>query len=304
MTARHGVVTSGFGDAVVTLRLWFAVPLAWAAGCNALLDNEEGTLIDGSGGSVSTGGSTSSGGANAGGVPAGEGGSDSPGEGGTATGPSGAGGDTEQSPAAGSPSTEPSGGASNPEPGPSGGTGTGGSADESEAGSPGSAGEAGAGSPGCISNECTPTTVQMVEVSCGPCGKGRQLAPRACRSDCTWGEPAAPTGTCDTTGLCDPAAAPQMRTAPCPNGGWKNQELACTSECTLGTWTDTEACQQGPNGCDGCACVSYCEHPERHVTTCLWIACTQAEAQAECEEDIVARSCMRRPPVELIDWRP
>lgn len=270
-------------------------------GCNLLLGNEEGTLIDGTGGAPPRGGSTASGGVSASGAPAGDAGGDGSGEGGTPSAPSATGGEAEPAPEAGSPGVEPSGGSSNPEPPLTGGTG---GASEGSGGTTGSAGEAGAGSGGCISNECTPMTVEMVEVSCGPCGKGHQLAPRACRSDCTWSEPAAPMGTCDTTGLCDPAAAPQMRTAPCPNGGWKNQKLACTSECTLGEWTDTEACQQGPNGCSGCACVSYCDHPERHVTSCLWIACTKAEAQAECEEDIEAASCTRRPPVELIDWRP
>ncbi len=283
---------------MVTFRFWLAAPFVWMVGCNLLLGNEEGTLIDGTGGAPPRGGSTASGGVSASGAPADDAGGESSGEGGTPSGPSATGGEAEPAPEAGAPGMEPSGGSSNPEPPLTGGTGAG------SGGTTGSAGEAGSGSGGCISNECTPMTVEMVEVSCGPCGKGHQLAPRACRSDCTWSEPAAPVGTCDTTGLCDPAAAAQMRTAPCPNGGWKNQKLACTSECTLGEWTDTEACQQGPNGCSGCACVSYCDHPERHVTSCLWIACTKAEAQAECEEDIAAASCTRRPPVELIDWRP
>lgn len=296
---------------MVTLRSCLGASFALIVGCNALLDNEEGTLVDGTGGRTpASGGVSSVGGTRPGGAPANEGGTDSANEGGTdstnqggkSNGPTATGGDSEQPPQAGATSGEPSGGTSNPDPGESGGTG---GVNDGSAGSAGSAGESAAGASGCVSNECTPMTVQMVEVSCGPCGLGHQLAPRACRSDCTWGEPAAPTGACDTSGIaCDPSAAPAMRTAPCANGGWRNQKQSCTSDCKLGDWTDTEACQYPPNDCTGCACVSYCDHPERHVTTCLWIACTQSEALAECEEDIVATSCTRRPPVELIDWRP
>ena len=289
---------------MVTLRFCLGASLALVVGCNALLDNQEGTLIDSTGGRTSAGGGAGSGGASElAGAPASEGGTESANEGGTSNGSPATGGDSEQSPQAGATGSEPTTcGTSNPDPGESGGAG---GASEGSGGSAGSAGEAEAGASGCISNECTPMTVEMVEVSCGPCGLGHQLAPRACRSDCTWSEPAAATGACDTSGIaCDPSAAPAMRTAPCANGGWRNQKQSCTSDCKLGEWTDTEACQSPPNPCTGCACVSYCDHPERHVTTCLWVACSQSEAWAECEEDIAAISCTRRPPVELIDWRP
>jgi hypothetical protein len=289
---------------VVTLRFCLGASFALVVGCNALLDNQEGTLIDGTGGKTpARGGAGSGGGSDVAGAPASEGGTESANEGGTSNGSPATGGDTEQSPQAGATGSDPTtGGTSNPDPGESGGAG---GASEGSGGSAGSAGEAEAGASGCISNECTPMTVEMVEVSCGPCGLGHQLAPRACRSDCTWSEPAAATGACDTSGIaCDPSAAPAMRTAPCANGGWRNQKQSCTSDCKLGEWTDTEACQSPPNPCTGCACVSYCDHPERHVTTCLWIACSESEARAECEEDIAATSCTRRPPVELIDWRP
>jgi hypothetical protein len=292
------------GDSVVTLRFCLGASFALVVGCNALLDNEEGTLIDSTGGRTpARGGASSGGGGGLAGALASEGGTESTNEGGTSNGPPATGGETEQSPQAGTAGSDPTtGGTSNPDPGESGGAG---GASEGSGGSAGSAGEAEAGASGCVSNECTPMTVEMVEVSCGPCGLGHQLAPRACRSDCTWSEPAAATGACDTSGIaCDPSAAPAMRTAPCANGGWRNQKQSCTSDCKLGEWTDTEACQSPPNPCTGCACVSYCDHPERHVTTCLWVACSQSEAWAECEADIAAISCTRRPPVELIDWRP
>jgi hypothetical protein len=277
--------------------------IALAIGCNALLGNEEGILAGASGGRSGSAGegepSNGGGPASDGGEPASDGGSPaasgSGGEVSAQAGASGSGasaGNADEPPASGGMS-DGSGGAT------SGGNAAAGSGNAAS-GDAGAGGNSGTG--GGAPCACTPGTTVEDQVACDPCGTA--TVTKACQQDCQWSD-YGPPGTCVMpTGACVPGTAPKTRVAPCANGGWKNQTQSCTDACTLGPWVDAGACEYPPNPCTGCACVSWCEDEDTGGTTCLWIACSEAEGRAECQADSNSKCGGVTAPLTFRDWRP
>jgi hypothetical protein len=274
--------------------------IALALGCNALLGNEEGILADATGGRSGSGGAGAPPGPSSGGEPASDGGSPAAsGSGGEVSAEGGAPGSGASAGSAGSADEPPtSGGMSDG----SGGVNTGGNAAAFGGNAGDAAGGTNSGTGGGTPCACTPGATAQDQVDCDPCGTA--TVTKACQQDCQWSD-YGPPGTCVMpTGACVPGAAPKTRVAPCANGGWKNQTQSCTDACTLGPWVDAGACEYPPSPCTGCACVSWCEDEDTGGTTCLWIACTEAEGRAECQTDSNSKCGGVTAPLTFRDWRP
>jgi hypothetical protein len=283
--------------------------IALALGCNALLGNEEGILAEATGGRSGAGGEGEPPGQSHGGEPASDGGSPPASDGGS---PPASGSGGEVSADAGASGSGASAGSADEPPASggmsdgSGGVNTGGNA-AAGGGNAAAAGDAGAGgnsgTGGGAPCACTPGATAEDQVACDPCGTA--TVTKACQQDCQWSDYGLP-GTCVMpTGACVPGTAPQTRVAPCPNGGWKNQTQSCTDACTLGPWVDAGACEYGQNECSGCACVSWCKDEDTGGgTTCLWIACSEAEARTECQADSKSLCGAVNSPLTFKDWRP
>ena len=262
-----------------------------AVSCNSILGNEERTFVpstggneSGSGGADSTTGSggTSSGGSGGGGTAADSGGAASTGEAGEA-GAAGAG----QAGAAGESS----------------GTGTGGAASATSAsgGASASGGTSAAGGTSTtgVACECTPGNSSSRDVTCGNCGTATKT--RLCKEDCQWGQFDDP-GECMNQGVCAPGT-PETVIGHCTNGRWRDRTRTCSDTCEWGAWVEGE-CEGNGDNCTGCACVSWCTDPDTGGTTCKWIDCSESEARAECEADIVSVGCTRKEPLTFLEWLP
>lgn len=262
-----------------------------AAGCNLILGNDERTLLDDPNGAASgSGGTESSGGSGA-----------------SASGAAGLGG-TSAAGTAGAAGANEGGGAGESGAASSVG-GAGGATSSNTVGGVG-AGGIGMSTTGTSSMtasstgepcECTPgyTDPVPMQTACGKCGTA--AATRTCGEDCQWGEYGAP-GACMNEGVCMPNETGQQ-IGHCTNGRWRDDTRTCDSECQWGAWIQGE-CQGDASNCTGCACVGYCTEPDTGGTTCLWIACTEAEGRAECDQDIAARCGTRKEPFEFIEWLP
>ncbi|HEY6726255.1 MAG TPA: hypothetical protein VI197_19600 [Polyangiaceae bacterium] len=255
-------------------------------GCNAIVGNDERILAD----------STSSSGAGGTGVTSGSAGSFSAGgSGGSrshAGGSAGAAGANDGG-GAGESSAASAGGVGGATSTTTGGPGTG----TSSTGTSSTSTSSTTGAP-C---ECTPGDTDPIpqQTACGKCGTAS--ATRSCGEDCRWG-PYGEPGACTNEGVCTPNE-PGERVGHCTNGRWRNDARTCGSDCQWGAWVEGE-CQGNASNCTGCACVSYCTHPDTGGTTCLWIGCTEAEGRAECDEDVEATCGARKEPFEFIEWLP
>lgn len=253
-----------------------------ALGCNAILGNEERSLVENIGGGTAGAAGTGS--------TAGNGGTPSGGSGGTASGGS-------QSTAAdgggsaGSAGAADGGaaGAAGADPG---GTHSGGAATSSSA-----AGGSGGTSDPC---ECTPGDSKSKQQACGNCGTA--TVTKLCGEDCLWGEFGEP-GECMNQGVCAPNEAGEQLLH-CERGRWRYSRSTCGSDCQWGTWTET-ACE-GADVCEGCACIAWCTDPDTGGTTCKWIGCSEEEARAECLTDLTAPDvdCPLKEPFTFKEWLP
>ncbi len=260
-------------------------------GCNAIVGNDERILAD----------STSSSGAGGTGVTSGSAGSFSAGgSGGSrshAGGSAGAAGANDGG-GAGESSAASAGGVGGATSTTTGGPGTGTSSTGTSSTSTSSTSTSSTTGAPC---ECTPGDTDPIpqQTACGKCGTAS--ATRSCGEDCRWG-PYGEPGACTNEGVCTPNE-PGERVGHCTNGRWRNDARTCGSDCQWGAWVEGE-CQGNASNCTGCACVSYCTHPDTGGTTCLWIGCTEAEGRAECDEDVEATCGARKEPFEFIEWLP
>lgn len=257
-------------------------------GCNSILGNDERIVVDGTSGSGG-GGTGASGGSDGGTSGAGGAGGSASGEGGAgANEGGGAGEDSAASSVGGAGATT----ASNTTGG-AGGVGAGGTPSTAVS----SMSTSSTGEP-C---ECTPGTTDPVplETACGKCGTA--AATRTCGDDCRWGEYGDP-GACMNEGVCMPNAT-EEKIGHCTNGRWRDDKRTCGNDCQWGAWVGGE-CQGNADNCTGCACVGYCTDPDTGGTTCLWIACTEAEGRAECDEDVAAACGARKEPFKFVEWLP
>jgi hypothetical protein len=257
--------------------------ISFIAGCNALLDNEPGSLDVPTGGRSSGGASTGDAGdANSGGAAApATGGAEAPGAN------AGAAGADSEAPADGGAS---SGGATAEAGASSGGvTPTAGSS--SSGGTSPSSG--GGGSDGC---ECVPREIEQREQACGPCNRGTQTVTRTCTTACQWSDWGVPTACSPVTVECEPGAT-KMLQAVCGGCGKKTQIQTCSSSCAWGTPVDSGTC--AAFDCDDCAHVEWCTDPDTGGTTCVQDACTEAQALADCNQDIEDLSCVKKQPFTM-----
>lgn len=256
------------------------VSALFLAGCNAILGNEERSFLENIGGGAS--------GATATGATAGnEAGS----LGGTGTGTTAGGG------SAGS----DDGGAAGAAGADQGGTDGGGAAASSSTGGAGATtGSSATGGSGGTSDpcECTPGDHKSQLQACGKCGTA--TVTKVCGDDCRWGEFSDPV-ECLGQGVCAPTDTTE-ELLHCERGRWRYKRSTCGSDCQWGPPTET-ACE-GPEGCDGCACIAWCTDPNTGGTTCQWIGCTEAEARAECLTDLEGPSCAYKEPFTFLEWLP
>ena len=89
----------------------------------------------------------------------------------------------------------------------------------------------------------------------------------------------------------------------CTNGGWRSRVRICNDTCEWGPWSEGE-CEGGADSCTGCACVSSCTDINTGGTTCKWIACDEAEARAECDQEIANICGTRNEPFTFKEWLP
>jgi len=255
-----------------------------AVGCNAILGNEDRSIV-----ASTSGGESGSGGADS-----------TTGSGGSSSGGGGNGGTTGNS-----------GGAAGA--GEAGAAGAAGAAGSGRAGAAGESSEAGTDAATTVSStssttaststtgsdcECTPGHTGSRQRACGNCGTA--LETRLCNENCRWGEFEA--GECSNQGTCAPGT-PDARVGHCTNGRWRDDTRTCGDDCEWGPWVGGE-CQGNAENCTGCACVAWCTDPDTGGTTCKWIACSEAEAREECEADIVATGCTRKEPLTFEEWLP
>ena len=253
-----------------------------AVGCNSILGNEDRSVVDstsggasGSGGADSTTGSggTSSGGSGGAGTAADSGGTAGTGEAGEAgaagAGLAGAAGDSSGSDAGGATT------ASN------------------------TTGDASTTSTTGVACECTPGHSSSRQVACGNCGTATKT--RLCNENCQWGQFDDP-GECMNQGVCAPTTV-ETDIGHCTNGRWRDRTRTCSDTCEWEAWVEGE-CEGNGDNCTGCACVAWCTDPDTGGTTCKWIGCSEAEARAECEADIVSVGCTRKEPLTFLEWLP
>lgn len=256
-----------------------------AVGCNAILGNEERSLVEINGGGTSGAGGTES--------ATGSGGTLAGGSGGTASETGGAGG-TDGTGAVGA------AGAAGAEQGGAEGTGAA-SSSTGAGGSSGATSSTGTGGSGGTSDcECEPGDSKSKKEPCGNCGSA--TVTKVCGEDCRWGE-FGEQGECMNQGVCAPNEAGEQLLH-CPGGRWRYSRSTCGSTCQWGAWTET-ACE-GPEVCEGCACIAWCTDPDTGGTTCKWIGCSEAEARAECMTDVTAPdvSCTFKEPFTFLEWLP
>lgn len=263
--------------------------LVLALGCNALLGNEEGYL------------------AGAGGTPSGVTGGQSARSGGT----TGTSGNTAEAGApaveGGAPGSEPGGapgaaGAAEPTGGrtAAGGSGAGASSGNTNEGGAAGALDSGTGGQAC---ECTPGTIEPMQVPCEPCGMA--TVSKACLQDCRWSDYGAPGACVAPSGACMPGEEQMLEdVVPCDKGGWRYQKRVCDDQCAWGAPVDATACEYGQNECDGCACVSICTPSGGGLPVCLWIDCSEASARSECAADVPDICGASRTEWTFRDWRP
>lgn len=267
-------------------------------GCNAILGNEERSLVESIGGGAS----------GAAGTTAGSGGTVSGGSGGTAPdagGSAGTAGGGEAGAAGAEPGGPDSGGATTSS------SAAGGSAattsptatttSTATTSSTATTTSTSAGGTGGMSNcECMPGASQSKQEACGNCGTATLT--KLCGDDCRWGAFGAP-GECMNQGVCAPNEAGEQLLH-CERGRWRYSRSTCGSDCQWGTWTET-ACE-GADVCEGCACIAWCTDPDTGGTTCKWIGCSEAEARAECLTDLTAPDvdCTLKEPFTFKEWLP
>ena len=252
-----------------------------AFGCNAIFGNEERELGENIGDGTSGTGGTETTAASAGTISGGNGGTGP--DAGGAVGAAGAahGGEAGADPA------------SSTSDGPVTTSGSGGSGANTATSTSAASGSSGP----C---ECTPGDSESKQEPCGNCGTATRT--KLCGDDCRWGELGA-QGECMNQGVCVPNE-PGEELLHCERGRWRYRRSTCGSDCQWGPWTET-ACE-GADVCDGCACIAWCTDPNTGGTTCKWIACSEAEARAECETDLTAPdvSCTRKEPFTFKEWLP
>jgi len=275
---------------------------ALVAGCNWVLGNEEGVLVE-AGVGTSVGGAPGGGGAvareeagasadprsGAGGVPTG-----------ASLGPGGAGELGSAGERAGGVA-----GTADDEPAGNGGIAgdaseVGGASDGGTAGVTGSAATPGAGGTGAVAGGGGSAGIAGSGATAGTAGGTGGVAGGGSGGDAPSASGGGPV--CE----CTPGSPPAEEIVPCPKGAWRTRTQACNDDCTFAPPVDSE-CSKPPNDCDGCSCVGHCDHPDKGVTTCLRIdeSCSKTAADAECAAE-APRVCgdNYHPPVDIIDWYP
>lgn len=269
------------------------------AGCNLVLGNEEGVLVEAGFNAAPGGGAPGGGGA----VAQAQGGASSTprseaggGQLGTSLGSGGVdalgnAGENAGS-VAGADDGEPIGAA-----GSAGDSGEGGSAGNSDSAPPDATGGTGAspgngGTAGVAGSETTPGAT-------GGTGGSGGVAGGASGGDASSASGGGPV--CE----CTPGSPPTEEIVPCPKGAYRTRTRACNDDCTLAPPVDSE-CVPPPNDCDGCSCVNFCKNSKTGGTpTCLWIDCTFEEAKAECLLEVPQVCGQGAPaPPDPTDWRP